>query len=77
MTKILKDFNDKMMSSINNLNAPNLEKLLSKYYATSAKQKPNICQYCEKTIPKSLSHHLRYCNAKKAFEDNSLKIDTS
>jgi hypothetical protein len=68
LLKLVKDFNDKMNTSINELKMPSLEQFLSKHYATSSNQGNNICKYCEKFIPKSLSQHYRYCNEKKIFD---------
>jgi len=70
MLKLVKDFTDKMNLSITELKMPNLEQFLSKHYATSANQGENICKYCEKFVPKSLSQHYRYCVDKKTFEDS-------
>ena len=61
MIKLLKDFNDKMVASINELKMPALEKYLSSKFAYSFNQNDNICSYCEKYVPKSLAQHLRYC----------------
>lgn len=68
MIKLIKDFSDKMESSITALKQPNLEIYLSKHFATSAKQNENICKYCEAFIPKSMLQHYRYCAAKKKAE---------
>lgn len=73
MLKLVKDFSDKMNMSIAELKMPNLEQFLSKHYATSANQGENICKYCEKFVPKSLSQHFRYCSEKKAFDDGKQK----
>ena len=67
LLKLLKDFNDKMNSSINELKMPNLEKYLSSRFAFSSNQCDNLCKYCEKYVPKSLLQHYRYCSAKKEF----------
>ena len=69
MLKLVKDFTDKINTSITELKMPNLEQFLSKHYATSANQGEHICKYCEKFIPKSMSQHYRYCSEKKNFED--------
>ena len=61
MIKLLKDFHDKMVVSINELKMPALEKYLSSKFAYSFNQNDNICSYCEKYVPKSLAQHLRYC----------------
>lgn len=68
LLKIVKDFNDKMNLSINDLKIPTLEQFLSKHYATSSNQGNNICKYCEKFVPKSLLQHYRYCVDKKTFD---------
>lgn len=68
MLKMLKDFNEKMNSSINELKLPNLEKYLSNKFANSSIQNENICKYCEMHIPKSVKQHLRHCPAKKAYD---------
>ena len=72
MLKLVKDFTDKINLSISELKMPNLEQFLSKHYATSSNQGENICKYCEKFIPKSLSQHYRYCFEKKEFDDKQL-----
>jgi|688.fasta_scaffold149148_3 predicted transcriptional regulator len=69
LLKLVKEFTDKINSSIAELKMPNLEQFLSKHYATSSNQGENVCKYCEKFVPKSLSQHYRYCSDKKAFDD--------
>lgn len=68
MVKLLRDFNDKMTSSINDLKVPTLEKYLSSKFASASIQSDNVCKYCEKHVQKSLSQHYRYCQAKKDAE---------
>lgn len=68
LLKLVKDFNEKMNLSINELKMPNLEKYLSSRFAFSTNQADNMCKYCEKFIPKSMSQHYRYCSAKKDFD---------
>ena len=68
LLKLVKDFNEKMNFSINELKMPNLEKYLSSRFAFSTNQAENMCKYCEKFIPKSMSQHYRYCTAKKDFD---------
>ena len=68
LLKLVKDFNEKMNSSINELKMPNLEKYLSSRFAFSSNQTENMCKYCEKFIPKSMSQHYRYCSSKRDFE---------
>lgn len=77
LLKLVKDFNDKINASINELKIPSLEQFLSKHYATSSNQGNNICKYCEKFVPKSLSQHYRYCSDKKLFDQkNTITIKT-
>jgi hypothetical protein len=76
MAKILKDFGDKMIYSINELKMPNLDKYLSSRFAFSTNQNENICKYCEKHIPKSLLQHYRYCQSKKDKETASSSLPT-
>jgi len=73
LLKLVKDFNEKINASINDLKMPSLEQFLSKHYATSSNQGNNICKYCEKFIPKSLSQHYRYCIDKKNFDKKNLQ----
>lgn len=77
LLKLMKDFNEKMNASLQELKMPNLEKYLSSRFATSANQTDNVCKYCEKFIPKSLLKHYRYCSAKKDFDisNNAVSIE--
>jgi len=73
MVKLLRDFNDKMSFSINELKIPTLEKYLSSKFASSSIQSDTLCKYCEKFIPKSLLQHYRYCSSKKDFDAKIVK----
>jgi hypothetical protein len=68
MVKLLKDFTEKMNTSINEIKITTLEKYLSTKFASSAIQTENTCKYCEKNINKSLLQHYRYCQSKKDFD---------
>jgi len=72
MLKLIRDFNEKMNLSVNDLKMPCIEKFLSNNFATSSTQGDKICKYCEKYIPKSMSSHHRYCSSKKDQETNSI-----
>ena len=72
MLKLIRDFNEKMNLSVNDLKMPCIEKFLSNNFATSSTQGDKICTYCEKYIPKSMSSHHRYCFSKKDIETNSI-----
>lgn len=72
LLKMLKDFNDKMTMSLSEIKMPSLEKLLySKFAYSTNKNNANICKYCEKTIPKSMLQHHRYCIAKKEYDEKN------
>ncbi len=72
LLKLIRDFNEKMSSSVNALKMPCIEKFLSNNFATSSAQGDKICTYCEKYIPKSMSSHHRYCTSKKDIETNAI-----
>lgn len=74
MSKLLKDFTDKMNSSITELKMPGLEQYLSNHFATSTNQCDKICKYCDKFIPKSLLQHYRYCPSKKNYDDKLINV---
>ena len=78
MSKLLKDFGEKMTLSIGELKMPNLEKYLSTKFAFSSVQTDNVCKYCEKQVAKSMSQHYRYCSSKKEFDaQNEIIINTA
>jgi hypothetical protein len=68
MTKLLKDYNDKMSLYILELKMPSLDSYLSKHFASSMQQQDNVCKYCEKVVSKSMKQHYRYCGAKKDWD---------
>ena len=76
LLKVMKDFNEKMTFSINELKMPNLEKYLSSRFAFSTNQTENLCKYCEKYVPKSLLQHYRYCSSKRDFDIKNGIVDT-
>ncbi len=78
LLKLMKDFNEKMNFSLNELKMPTLEKFLSSKFAFSSIQTDNNCKYCEKFIPKSMTHHYRYCSEKQDFEiKHGIKIENT
>ena len=68
MIKLLKDFDEKMAHSINELKMPNLEKYLSSKFAYSFNQNSNLCKFCNKFVLKSMPQHLRHCPEAVEFE---------
>lgn len=70
LLKLMRDCNDKMCLSVNELKMPCIEKFLSNNFATASSQGDKVCKYCEKYIPKSMSSHHRYCASKKDFDEH-------
>jgi hypothetical protein len=69
LLKSVKDNAEKMNALIAELKMPSLEKFLYTRFAFSSNQiSDNMCKYCEKSVPKSMSQHYRYCSAKKEFD---------
>lgn len=75
LLKLMRDCNDKMCLSVNELKMPCIEKFLSNNFATSSSQGDKICKYCEKYIPKSMSSHHRYCSSKKELDTKGIIKD--
>jgi hypothetical protein len=72
MSKLLKDYNEKMSLCILELKLPTLDNYLSKHFATSLQQQQdNVCKYCEKTVNKSMKQHYRYCSSKKEIDQQN------
>jgi hypothetical protein len=67
ITRLMKDFNDKMSAELNSLTLPSLDKYLAPKYASSFTHE-NACKYCNKQVGKCLSKHYRYCQAKKELD---------
>ena len=67
ITRLMKDFNDKMSAELNSLTLPSLDKYLAPKYASSFTHE-NACKYCNKQVGKSLAQHYRYCQAKKELD---------
>lgn len=75
LLKLMRDCNDKMCLSVNELKMPCIEKFLSNNFATSSSQGDKVCKYCEKYIPKSMSSHHRYCSSKKELDTKGIIKD--
>jgi hypothetical protein len=67
VTRLIKDFNDKMSYEMANLTFPSLDKYLAPKYASSFAHE-NACKYCNKQVEKSMAQHYRYCHAKKEMD---------
>jgi hypothetical protein len=70
--KTIKDFQQKLITQVEEFKLPNLEQYLSKLYATST-SKNDVCEYCNYVAknPRALVAHYRGCVQKK--EHNSSK----
>ena len=68
--KIVKEFTDKMATSINDLKLPQLDNYLlpitlePNSLPVKTIERINVCKYCGKHIPKSMLQHLRHCKTK-------------
>jgi hypothetical protein len=71
MSKLLKDYNERMCSCLADLKLPTLDTYLSKHFAKSFQQNDNVCKYCEKVVLKSMKQHFRYCASKKEFDQQT------
>lgn len=80
--KIVKEFNDKMVSSINDLKLPQLDNYLipiatrplGNHSLPFPTEQPNACNYCGKYIPKSMLQHLRHCKSKNVDTVENLVV---
>ena len=85
--KTIKDFQQKLISQVDELKIQNLEQYLSKLYASSS-SKNDVCEYCNYCAKNSraLIAHYRGCSQKKqlipnnstipVINNNVIKIDT-
>jgi hypothetical protein len=77
--KTIKDFQQKLISQVDDIKLPGLEHFLSKLYASSA-SKENICDYCgyvAKNVRALTAHH-RGCAQKKQHDiERTERITTS
>ena len=73
--KTIKDYQQRLLTQVEELKIPNLEYFLSKLYAYSSKE--DICEYCNYVAknPRALTAHLRGCGLKKQF-DNKKHVNT-
>ena len=73
MSRLLKDYNEKMSLCLVELKMPSLDNYLSKHFASSLQQQQqlNVCKYCKKANIKSMNQHYRYCPKKDADQSES------
>uniref|UniRef100_A0A6C0I092 Uncharacterized protein n=1 Tax=viral metagenome TaxID=1070528 RepID=A0A6C0I092_9ZZZZ len=69
--KTIKDYNQKLISQMEDIQIPSLEHYLSKLYASST-SKEDICEYCNYIAKNSraLAAHYRGCSQKRVFMEN-------
>ena len=65
MLKSVKDFSEKMTSSLNDLKLPSIERIINRNFATSQIQTETVCNYCGKFVKSSVAQHQRHCKEKK------------
>jgi len=72
--KTIKDYNQKLISQMEDIQIPSLEHYLSKLYATSS-TKEDVCEYCNYNAKNSraLAAHYRGCSEKKIFLESQTK----
>lgn len=77
MSKLVKDFNQKMLKQIDDINLPSLEDYLITRYAFSTSK--FTCEYCDKVAKNqaSLSAHQRGCAKKKFMEGDENVVISS
>ena len=70
--KTIKDYNQKLLSQIDDFKLPNLDQYLSKLYASSS-SKNDICEFCNYVAknPRALVAHYRGCSQKKQLSSNN------
>ena len=64
--KTIKDFNQKLLSQIEEITIPSLEQFLYKNYSISISTSQDVCEFCSKSFKsqRALSAHLRGCSKK-------------
>ena len=70
--KTIKEFNQKLLSQIEEINIPSLEQILHKNYSISTSTSQDICEFCSKSFKsqRALSAHLRGCMKKVETKTN-------
>lgn len=68
LTKVAKEFNQKLTLQIDEFKLPSLEHFLNKKYSTITNTNQEVCEYCKVQFKnqRALSAHLRGCQEKKS-----------
>jgi len=61
LLRTMRDAYEKTLAMAQDLSLPTLEKVLQVNYAFAGTKAENICQFCDKFVPKSMATHLRFC----------------
>jgi hypothetical protein len=71
--KTIKDFNQRLISQIEEFNIPSLEHLLNKMFTPLSTSVQETCEYCKKIFKnqRALSTHYRGCEEKKNFKPSA------
>lgn len=72
--KTIKEFNQKLLSQIEEINIPSLEQFLHKNYSISISTSQDVCEFCSKSFKsqRALSAHLRGCMKKTESKTNTV-----
>jgi hypothetical protein len=72
--KTIKEFNQKLLSQVDEINIPSLEQFLYKNYSISTSTSQDICEFCSRAFKsqRALSAHYRGCSKKNDSKPNPL-----
>lgn len=75
--KTIKDFNQKLLSQIDDIKFPSLEQFLNKNYSTISSSKQEVCEYCKVNFKnqRALSAHYRGCLEKKNYKPTEITFN--
>jgi len=75
--KTIKDYQQRLLSQVEDFKLPNLEQYLSKLYASSS-SKNDVCEYCNYVAKNSraLAAHYRGCSVKKQHSESGNVLNT-
>jgi len=72
--KTIKEFNQKLLSQVDEINIPSLEQFLYKNYSISTSTSQDVCEFCSRSFKsqRALSAHYRGCIKKNDSKTNPL-----
>ena len=76
--KTIKEYNQKLISQIEEINIPSLEHLLNKMFTPLSTSTQETCEYCKKIFKnqRALSTHYRGCEEKKNYKPSIVLTNT-